>query len=376
MFVRAAQEAGFAFTPDLNGASQEGVSYSQMNRLGRWRGSTYRTFLAKSAARRSVTVTQDAAVSALIIENGACTGVRYTRGGIAEEAHARREVIVSAGAIGSPQVLQLSGIGDPEHLKSAGIEPVAASPGVGRNLSDHYVARLVARLRGLETLNELSRGLRLVREVIKFGLFGNGALTMGVTSAMVFCRSREGLESPDIQLLFTPASYIFGKALVLEDDPGMTIAVCPTRPSSRGSVLIDGPDPHAKPKIRYGYLTAQDDVRVLLAGMEHARRIFAAPAFGDHLVTETRPGADVKDAAEIEAFARREGTTLYHPVGTCKMGIDAQAVVDPQLKVRGVARLRVADASVMPFLTTGNTQAPTIMIAEKAADMILADAKG
>ena len=144
-------------------------------------------------------------------------------------------MIVSAGAIGSPQMLQLSGIGDPEHLKRAGIEPVAASPGVGRNLSDHYVARLVARLRGLETLNELSRGLRLVREVIRFGLFGNGALTMGVTSAMVFCRSREGLESPDIQLLFTPASYIFGKALVLEDDPGMTIAVCPTRPSSRGS---------------------------------------------------------------------------------------------------------------------------------------------
>jgi choline dehydrogenase len=248
-------------------------------------------------------------------------------------------------------------------------------PGVGRNLSDHYVARLVGRLRGLETLNQLSRGWRLVREVAKFATMGNGALTMGVTSAMVFCRSREGLASPDLQLLFTPASYVFGKALVLEDDPGITIAICPTRPSSRGTVMIDSADPHAKPKIHYRYLTDPDDVRVLLAGLEHSRRIFAAPAFREHLIEETRPGSNVTAPAEIEAFARREGTTLYHPVGTCRMGIDPQAVVDPELKVRGIRNLRVADASIMPYLTTGNTQAPTVMIAEKASDMIVADAK-
>ncbi|BAT57923.1 alcohol dehydrogenase [acceptor] [Variibacter gotjawalensis] len=375
MFVRAAQEAGFPFTPDYNGASQEGVGYSQMNKLGRWRGSSYRAFLASDAAKRNVTITTNATVSSLLIENGAAIGIRFSRGGRNEEARANREVIVSAGAIGSPQILQLSGIGDPEHLGSLGIKTQAAVPGVGRNLSDHYVGRLVARLRGLETLNELSRGWRLVREIAKFGLMGNGALTMGVTSAMVFCRSREGLASPDLQLLFTPASYVFGKALVVEKEPGITIAVCPTRPSSRGTVMIHSADPNARPKIHYRYLTDPDDIRVLLAGLDHSRRIFAAPAFRDHLIEETRPGASITAPDDIEAFVRREGTTLYHPVGTCRMGIDPNAVVDPELKVRGIRNLRVADASVMPYLTTGNTQAPTIMIAEKASDMLLADAK-
>jgi len=375
LFVKAAQEAGFDYTPDINGARQEGVGYAQMTRRGRLRGSTYRTYLQQPAARRNVRVLTDANVSNLIIENGRCVGVRYLQGNEAREVRALREVILSAGAINSPQLLQVSGIGDPAHLSSVGIATRLALPGVGRNLSDHLTVRLVCRLRDLTSINELARGWRLAREAVKFGLFGNGALTFGVTSAMAFSRSREGLESPDLQLLFTPASYVFGKALVLEDDPGMTVAVCPTRPGSRGTVLVDSPDAQARPKIRYGYLTDRDDLRVMSAGLAQARRIFSMDAFAPYIVQETRPGSGVTTDAEIEEFARREGSSLYHPVGTCKMGIDDMAVVDPRLKVRGIDGLRVADASIMPYLTTGNTNAPTIMIGEKAADLVIEDAR-
>lgn len=375
MFVRAAQEAGHPFTADVNGASPEGVGYSQMTRTGRFRGSTYRTFLSSPAARRNVSVVSDALVTALMLKAGRCTGVRYRRGGEDVEVTVRREVIVSAGAINSPQLLQVSGIGDPEHLRRCGVAPVISLPGVGKNLSDHYTIRLVARLRNMLSLNELARPPRVLAEIAKFALFGNGALTFGVTSAMVFTRSREGLASPDIQLLFTPASYVFGKALVFERYPGMTVAVSVTRPSSRGSVEIDGPDPSARPKIRFGYLTSRDDLRVFAAGIDQARRIFAAPAFDDHLVAETRPGSHVASPEEVETFARNEGSSLFHPVGTCQMGITDAAVVGPNLKVRGVEGLRVADASIMPFITTGNTNAPTIMIGEKASDLILADTR-
>lgn len=374
-FVKAAQEAGFEYTPDLNGIRQEGVGYAQMTRRGRLRGSTYRTFLQTPAGRRNVTILSDATVQSLIMENGRCTGIRYSRGGETAELRAGREVILSAGSIGSPQILQLSGIGDPNHLGDVGIKPLLSLPGVGKNLSDHFTVRLVCRVKDLISLNELSRGWRLIREALRFGTVGDGALTMGVTSAMVFCRSREGLESPDIQLLFTPASYVFGKALVLDDKPGMTVAICPTRPSSRGTVLIDSGDPFAAPRIKYGYFTDPDDIRVMTAGFRHARRIFGAPTFSQYVVEETRPGRDVTSDEGIEDFARREGSSLYHPVGTCKMGIDDMAVVDPRLKVRGMDGLRVADSSIMPFLTTGNTNAPSIMIGEKAADLILEDAR-
>ncbi|TDR85148.1 choline dehydrogenase [Enterovirga rhinocerotis] len=376
LFVKAAQEAGFPFNPDYNGAEQEGVGYSQMTRIGRFRGSTYRTFLGSAASRRNVEIMTEATVASLILEEGRCAGVRILRGGAEREVRARREVILSAGAFGSPQVLQLSGIGDPEHLSNIGIETRVALSGVGRNLSDHYVMRLVAELRDLKTINQYVRGLPLLQEIVKYGLFGNGALTFGVTAAMIFTRSREGLASPDLQLLFTPASYVTGKALIVEKEPGVTIAVCPTRPRSRGTVLIDSADPRAKAKIRYGYLTDRDDLRVMLAGFEMARRIFAQPSLAPYLVHEKSPGREVTDEADLEGFARRDGTTLYHPVGTCKMGVDDRAVVDPELRVRGVEGLRVVDASVMPYLSTGNTNAPTIMIAEKASDMILAAAKG
>ena len=304
-----------------------------------------------------------------------CTGVAYLQNGVIKEIHAEREVIVASGAVGSPHLLQVSGIGPAAHLQSIGVDVVHDLSGVGNNLSDHYVVRIVHQMRDLITINELQRGLRKIREIIKFFVAGRGALTFGVTTAQVYCHSREGLVSPDLQLLFTPASYVIGKFLKFEDHPGVLAAVCPTRPSSRGTIMAQSADPLTYPVIRPNYLSDPDDIRVTIAGFRHARRIFGTSAFARHNVAETQPGTEVDTDDEIEHFARTEGSPLYHPVGTCKMGTDPQAVVDPRLKVIGMTGLRVVDASVMPYTTTGNTNAPTIMIAEKGAAMIQEDAR-
>ena len=375
LFVKAAQEAGHRFTPDMNGELQEGVGYSQMTRLGRVRGSTYRAFLTRSDHRNNVDVRTHTLVSALMLEGRRCVGVRFVRGGESGELRARREVIVSAGAINSPQILQLSGIGDPEHLRQLGVETVLAAPQVGRNLSDHYTSRVSYRLKGIRSINELASGWRLVPEVLKFVFSGRGALTFGVTSSSVFCRSTKDIPYPDLQLLFTPASYVFGKALVLDNQPGMTVAVCPTRPRSRGSVLASSKDPRVAPHIRLGALTDRADVDVMLSGLRQTRDILNQPSLKPYLVNEIAPGANVTGPEELEQFMRDQGGTIYHPIGTCAMGQGAAAVVDPTLKVRGIAGLRVADASIMPSLPTGNTNAATIMIGEMTAAMVLQEAR-
>ena len=374
LFVRAAQEAGFTLTADYNGACQEGVGYSQLTRRGRFRGSTFRTFLAGSAGQ-NVEIVTHAHVVSLIVKDRKCVGVRYVRQGATFEARAKHEIILSAGAIGSPQILQLSGIGDADHLRSIGIAPVLQSRDVGRNLADHYVTRLVARVKGVSSINELARWPLLGRELLRYVLLGNGALTFGVTSAMVFCRSRDDAANPDLQLLFTPASYVVGRSLVLERQPGMTLAICPTRPRSRGDVLIASTNPFDAPTIRYRYLSDRDDVRVMARGLEIGRSIFSSRSLSKHVVEELRPGNSVSEYPEVEQFARSEGSSLYHPCGTCRMGNDEHAVVDSRLRFRGLQNLRVADASIMPAPLTGNTNAPTIMIGERAAEMILQDGR-
>jgi len=373
-FVEAAQEAGFPFNPDLNGAHQDGIGYSQMTRLGRFRGSTARTYLAEARKRPNLRVETEAVATRLMTEGGRCTGVAFRQKGSDHEVVAAREVILSGGTVNSPHLLQVSGIGPAEHLKSIGVEVVHDLPGVGKNLSDHYVVRLTHRVKDAISINELARGFRAVREAARFLLTGRGALTFGVTTAQVFCHSREGLASPDLQLLFTPGSYDIKKVLTLESEPGMSLIVCPVHPSSRGTIMAESADPLTRPVIRPNYLSNADDLRILQAGFEHGRRIFASPAIARYSVAELRPGPEVESDEAFRDFARREGTTIYHPVGTCKMGEDPTAVVDSRLRVRGIAGLRVADASIMPFLTTGNTNAPTIMIGEKAAAMIREDA--
>jgi len=272
-------------------------------------------------------------------------------------------------------LLQVSGIGAAAHLKSIGVDVLQDSPQVGTNLMDHYVTRVTHRVKDLISINQLSRGPRLALEVAKFALLGTGALTFGVTSATVFCRSREGLASPDLQLLFTPASYDQNRFGQLERESGMTVAICPVRPDSRGTILAKSANALEYPEIQAGYLTAERDLHVMKAGLEHVRRIFAQPALARHSLGETLPTSAVASEADLFDFFRRTGGTLFHPVGTCRMGEDPDAVVDSRLRVRGIGGLRVIDASIMPTLTTGNTNAPTIMIGEKGAAMIREDAR-
>jgi choline dehydrogenase len=247
-------------------------------------------------------------------------------------------------------------------------------PGVGANLSDHFAVRVTHRVKDEVSINQLARGVRLAREVGRFAATGRGALTFGVTTAMVFCHSREGLASPDLQLLFTPGSYDPNGIGRLEREPGMTIVVCAVRPDSRGTIMARSADPLEAPAIRPNYLSAVSDEQVILSGTRHARRIFAAPPLARHSAAETMPGFDVNSDDRLVDFMHRAGMNLHHPVGTCRMGEDPMAVVDSRLRVHGVAGLRIVDASVMPTVTTGNTNAPTIMIGEKGAAMIREDA--
>ena len=373
-FIEAAQQAGYKFSKDLNGREQEGVGYSQMTRKGRWRGSTAQTFLKQARGRPNLRVETEALASKLLFAGKRCTGVSFRQRGQEVEATARKEVILCGGTVNSPHLLQISGVGPAEHLQSIGVPVLHDLRGVGANLQDHYVARISHRVRGSVSINKLSRGARLAREAMRFAVEGRGALTFGVTTAQVFCRSSPEKASPDLQLLFTPASYDAARFGALEQQDGMTVAVCPVRPDSRGTIMARNADPAAAPVITPNYLSDPADIRVLAAGMRFTRAIFAAPAIAQHSVAEILPGPEVTTEEGMLDYARRYGTTIYHPVGTCRMGDGPAAVVDSRLRVHGLQGLRVIDASVMPTLTTGTTHAPTIMIGEKGAAMILEDA--
>jgi choline dehydrogenase len=375
-FIEAAGQAGFPNNPDYNGPEQEGAAYSQMTRNNRFRASTARSFLAEAKNRPNLEVITEAVATGLLFDGKKCVGVSYRRGNVDEEVRAHREVIVSGGSINSPHLLQVSGIGPGAHLQSIGVTVRHDLPGVGDNLSDHFVTRISHRMKDdMMSINQLSRGFRVVREAMRYALFANGALTFGVTSAMVFCRSREGLASPDLQLLFTPASYSAVELKTFERRPGVTVAVCPVRPESRGTIMATSADPLDRPAIRPNYLSAEGDAHVLWSGILKTRDILAAPALAQHSFGETAPGPEVNSMEAARAYGRNYGNTIYHPVGTCKMGEDPMAVVDSRLRVHGVPGLRVIDASIMPTVTTGNTNAPTIMIAEKGAAMIIEDSK-
>ena len=374
-FVKAAQQAGIPFSDDLNGSQPEGVGYSQMSRDGRFRHSTARAFLRPAERRANLRVETTAHARRLVIEGRRVLGVDYERRGQMLRSFARREVIICAGAVNSPQLLQVSGVGPEQHLRDVGIPVVHNLPGVGSNLIDHLAALLAYRVRGETSVNQLRHGAGLAREVMRWCLFGNGALTFGVSTASIFAKVQEGRASPDLQILFTPASYDRSRFGELEREPGMTAAVCAVNPESRGTIMVASADPAVPPEIRPNYFSAPEDMAVTLAGVRLARRIFSQAAIADVVSEETVPGAQAQDDEALKDFIRMHSSTVFHPVGTCRMGTDPGAVVDPRLRVHGLERVRVVDASIMPRITTGNTNAPTIMIGEKGAAMIREDAR-
>ena len=374
-FIEGAVEMGIPRNRDYNGMQQAGVSYVQrIIRNGR-RVSAARGYLHPAMKRPNLTVRTLAHATAIVLDGNKAVGVRYRRGGRngpQVEVRARREVILSGGAVNSPQLLQLSGIGPAPLLQSLGIPVQHALAGVGENLRDHYAPRFVARVKNAETINEKSHGLKLAREIMKYALTRKGILALNPTLIYVFWKSDEHLDNYDLQLTFTPASYKEGVQSRLDDFPGMTIASWQQRPDSTGYVRSKSADPFDHPVIQPNYLTAESDRQVLLAGMKLARRLLASRPLSKYYDREEFPGSQAQSDADLLAAAKQRGTTTFHLMGTCRMAphTDPTAVVDDQLRVRGLESLRVVDASIMPTMPSANLNASVLMIAEKAADMI------
>lgn len=376
--AEAAQQTGFKLFPDLNAATGEGVGYSQMARNGRFRASSARAFLAPVTARPNLKVETGALVLRLLFEGRRCVGVVYRQNGVEKTVHARREVIVSAGSIGSPHLLQVSGIGAAEHLKSIGVDVVHDLPGVGENLNDHYACTVAQKTRNILTLNDFVGSWRLAPSAVQWALFASGPFTFGSTTVTIFAKSRPDIENPDLQFLFMPGIFPRSSAskkelIGIEAVKGIRFSVSAAKPKSRGRLRARSSDISEHPSINPGYLTAQEDMETLKVGLRLGRRIFSAPALSPYVHDEVFPGKAVQSDEEIEIYIRATGHTAYHPAGTCKMGKDPMAVVDPNLRVHGIDGLRVADASIMPIVTTGNINAPTTMIGEKASDLIRRD---
>ncbi|MFI5000292.1 MAG: GMC family oxidoreductase, partial [Reyranellales bacterium] len=374
-FIDAAAASGYRKNKDYNTGNQEGFGYYQTTMKDGKRWSTARAFLDPARSRPNLRIETDALVSRVILEGKRCVGVAYSVHGQAREARVNREVIVSCGAVQSPQVLELSGIGQPELLRRHGVEVRHELKGVGENYGDHFAPRMNWRVKNMATLNEQTRGLALVKEVIKYYATGRGALSLTAGVVHGFVRTRPGLETPDMQFHMAHASYDTAQKRLLEKEPGMTVVVGQCRPDSRGSIHIKSGVPGAEPAIRPNFLSAQTDRDATVAGMQIARKIVSHSSMSKYIAFENHPGDKVQSYDEWLDYARCTGQTTYHVIGTCKMGADPLAVVDDRLRVHGLAGLRVIDASIMPTVTSGNTNAPTIMIAEKGADMIKADAK-
>ncbi|MFC7476375.1 GMC family oxidoreductase [Dankookia sp. GCM10030260] len=374
--IAAAAELGIPHNPDYNGATQDGIAMSQATIAGGRRMSTAACYLAPARRRPNLHIETGALAEALLLDGTRCTGVRYSVGGVAREARAGREVVVSGGSINSPQLLELSGIGQPDRLRGLGIEVRQALPGVGENLRDHYAPRTrwAVGAKGY-TFNDRGRGLGLVGQAMRFALTRGGMLSMVGAPLRAFLRSREGLEAPDLLLGWVPMLMEPGpRGPRLSAQSGMTCYAHPMRPESRGSIHVTAADPHRPPAINFNFLSSPVDAELTVKAIRLARRIMTAPSMAKLQLSEIAPGVDFTRDDEIIAWVKRAAETTYHPVGTCRMGTDAMAVVDARLRVHGIAGLRVADASIMPTLTSGNTNAPSIMIGEKAADMVLADA--
>jgi choline dehydrogenase len=375
--VEAGKQMGWRYRPDVNDLPHglgDHIGWVQQTRGGRFRASAARSYLRPAMKRPNLQVVTGALVHRVLFAdaNGGkrATGVEFSRGGAVERAEAAGEVLLSAGAIGSPHILQLSGVGDPDHLERVGIPVHHPLRGVGKNFQDHFLVRVSCDVQGIGSMNERSRGLGLCAEVMRYVLTGRGLLTYAASLVAASVKVLPESDTPDIQALFASASYAPGPTRQLDTKPGMTAGIWQMRPLSRGHVEARSPKPQDQPSINPRYLDDERDRRAVIGGMKIVRDWFRAPALARYVVAETVPGADIQSDDEFLDYARRTGTTVFHASCSCRMGPDPLSVVDEQLRVHGLDRLRVIDASVMPAVTSTNTNAPTIMIAEKGAAMV------
>ncbi|HSO07840.1 MAG TPA: choline dehydrogenase [Pelomicrobium sp.] len=376
-FVEAAAACGLPVNDDFSGAEQEGCGLYEVTQIDGERCSSARAYLRPAEGRANLTVLTGALAARIVLDGRRATGVEYLQGGERRRVDARREVILSGGAINSPQLLLLSGIGPGAALRELGIPVFHDAPEVGRGLQDHLDVMVVHRCRQPVSYGFTPRAaLQLPRQAMRYVRERRGLLTTNGAEAGGFARSRPDLPAPDLQFHFTPlplSNHSLDVGFLLRH--GYSLHVCDLRPKSRGWIALASPDPRAHPLIEPNYLAEPEDLEQLLRGLKLARRILDAAPFAPFRAGELRPGPDVQDDEALRDFIRRRAETIYHPVGTCRMGSDARAVVDPELRVKGAEGLRVVDASIMPTLLGGNTNAPVIMIAEKAADLIAAAAR-
>ena len=375
-WVAAAQAAGYKFNPDYNGAEQEGVGFFQLTARNGRRCSSAVAYLKPARARQNLQIITHAQADRIVIENNRAVAVSYKdRAGKVHQIKARREIILSGGAINSPQLLMLSGIGEPEQLAENGIEVVKALPGVGKNMQDHLQARLVYKCNEPTLNDEVSSLYGQARIGLKYLMFRSGPMTMAASLATGFLKTRDDLETPDIQFHVQPLSA---------ENPGkgadkfsaFTMSVCQLRPESKGEIRLKSGNPRDYPAIIPNYLSTKTDCDTVVAGVNIARTIARHAPLKSKISEEFRPNADLPmdDYDATLDWARDNTASIYHPTGTCKMGSDKQSVVDDRLRVHGIDGLRVADCSIMPEIVSGNTNAPAIMIGEKASDLILEDA--
>ena len=373
-FIAGAAAAGVPRNIDYNGSIQEGAGYYQRTIHNGWRQSAARSFLRPIKSRRNLDLRTNAQATAIVFDGKRAVGVRYSRGKERDprEVRARREVILSSGSINTPRLLQISGVGRADLLRSLGVTVRHDRAAVGENLRDHFSVRMVARVKNSLTLNEIARGPRLLAQIARWVLGRPNILAVSPSLVHWFSKSREGLNRPDIQGVFTPASYREGYIGMLDNYPGMTCGLWQHRPESVGYVRARSSDPFQDPIVQPNYLDDPRDQTVLLGGMRAARRLMQTPALAHFFDGEALPGPNVTSDEGLLNYARQVGVSCYHVMGTARMGRadDLSTVVDDQLRVHGLEGLRIVDASVMPNMTSGNTCATTMMIAEKGADMI------
>ena len=375
-FIKSAIEQGIPLNKDYNGQSQEGVSYVQRTTRGRFRVSAAKAFLNPAKSRQNLQIITNAFVTKVNFKNKVAIGVEYLRGGRRGKKinlMANKEVILSSGVIKSPHILHMSGIGPAEYLKNIGIDVVHNLKGVGMNLRDHFAPRLTARAKNIETINEKSRGLKLLKEIGKYVIGKQSIVNLSPTLVYCFWHSNEEIRNHDLQMTFTPASYKEGVQSTLDTEPGFTVTAWQQRPESLGWVKSRTNDPFDAPLIQPNYLDADEDKRVVVAGLKLSRRLMHSKALSHYFDYEVYPGIEKQSDEELLQVARERGTTTYHQMGTCRMGpkSDPTAVVDDNLKVYGLKNIRVIDASIMPTMLSANLHSGATLIGEKGSDLVL-----